>query len=112
MQSSQRCFQSEVEMSGTDNLIKALLVSNKCAHAAVESDAYSCKRCLHPCGRPPIVLPFYHSGMGRVMPQGSLVPRFGKTVHVTVGKPVGLADLLPRCNCERYEQEQVCTTDL
>lgn len=44
----------------------------------------------------PVVLPFYHRGMHRVLPIGSFVPRVGKKISVTVGEThdadLGLAD--------------------
>lgn len=43
-----------------------------------------------------MVLPFYHSGMGRVMPKKAVVPRPGHSVHVVVGQPVELSDLTCR----------------
>ncbi len=59
-------------------------------------------------GQPaPLVLPWYHSGMGDVMPKGSRVPRVGHTVTVTVGEPLHLDHLLCRCNDAKYEQQGV-----
>ena len=46
--------------------------------------------------RDPIVLPFYHSGMGRVLPRHGRLPRAGHSVAVVVGQPVDLADLTCR----------------
>lgn len=46
---------------------------------------------------PPIVLPWYHSGMGDVMPKGARIPRAGHAVHVVVGQPLHLDDVLCRC---------------
>lgn len=54
-----------------------------------------------------MVLPFYHSGMGDILPKGGRVPRVGQVAHVTVGTPVDLTDLTPRCNCSKYDQNQV-----
>ena len=53
------------------------------------------------------MLPFYHSGMGRILPKGSVVPRVGHTVHVTVGDPIELQDLTEKCNCSCYKQSEV-----
>jgi len=47
--------------------------------------------------RAPLVLPFYHSGMGRVLPRHGRVPRAGQAVVALVGEPVPLGDLAPRC---------------
>ena len=54
-----------------------------------------------------MVLPFYHSGMGRILPKGSVIPRVGQIVHVTVGKPIDLSDLTVKCNCKEYQQAEV-----
>ena len=43
-----------------------------------------------------MVLPFYHSGMGSVLPRRSRLPRAGKQVAVVVGQPVDLSDLTCR----------------
>lgn len=55
---------------------------------------------------PPIVLPWYHSGMGDIMPRGARVPRIGHSVHVVVGEPLELDDVLCRCG-EHGDQETV-----
>lgn len=55
----------------------------------------------------PVVLPFYHSGMGRILPKGCVLPRVGYTVKVTVGQPIDLTELSSRCNCEQYKQSDV-----
>lgn len=47
----------------------------------------------------PVVLPFYHSGMGHVMPKRAVVPRPGSRVHVVVGQPVDISDLTCRWGC-------------
>lgn len=57
--------------------------------------------------REPIVLPFYHSGMGRILPKGSVIPRIGHTVNVTVGQPIELSDLTAKCNCNSCQQPEV-----
>lgn len=56
-----------------------------------------CDAALNAEGTAPIVLPFYHSGMGEVMPAGAVVPRIGKQVTVVVGRPIPLDDLTCRC---------------
>lgn len=45
----------------------------------------------------PIVLPFHHRGMEDVFRIKTTVPRVGQSVHIIVGEPVDLADLLARC---------------
>ena len=57
------------------------------------------------CCRDPIVLPFYHSGMGEVMPEHGRILRVGKQVNITVGDRVDLSDLTCRCK-ERGKQQQ------
>lgn len=53
-------------------------------------------------GKPPIVLPFFHSGMAVVKPYGKWEINAGKRVHVTVGEPLDLRDLTAQCaRCER-----------
>lgn len=48
--------------------------------------------------RDPIILPFFHSGMSRVMPFKSSLPRVGQTVVVAVGQPLDLSHITCRCN--------------
>jgi monolysocardiolipin acyltransferase len=55
----------------------------------------------------PTVLPFYHSGMGDVMPRGGRIPRGKREIHVAVGTPVELNDLAVRCGVGD-EQAQRC----
>lgn len=57
--------------------------------------------------RDPVVLPFYHSGMGGVMPKHKRVPRAGNEVRVVVGQPVDLSDLTCRCNQAGEDQRMV-----
>lgn len=55
-------------------------------------------------GRTPTVLPFYHSGMGRVLPRNGRVPRAGQRVDVAVGEPIHMEDLAVRCREETDDQ--------
>jgi monolysocardiolipin acyltransferase len=48
-------------------------------------------------GVPPVVLPFWHSGMEQVKPYGVGVLYPWKHVHITVGEPVDFSDLVGRC---------------
>ena len=41
------------------------------------------------------------------MPKGSIVPRVFKDIQVTVGAPVDVSDVTPRCNCAEYKQSEV-----
>lgn len=54
-----------------------------------------------------MILPFYHSGMGAVLPMKSMVPRVGHKVVVQVGRPLDLAHISCRCNQAGEDQEQV-----
>jgi len=58
-------------------------------------------------GADPIVLPFYHSGMGDVVPMLTVLPRPGNAVHVTVGKPIDLSAATCRCNDPSHDQQAV-----
>ena len=58
---------------------------------------------LHVVCRDPDIIPFYHSGMARVMPEHGRVPRVGQTVAVTVGDPIDVSDLT--CNCSEGSTE-------
>ncbi|KAK9837621.1 hypothetical protein WJX74_001596 [Apatococcus lobatus] len=57
--------------------------------------------------RQPVILPLFHSGMGRVLPKGSVVPRVGHEVTVLVGEPIDLSDITCRCNQSDIDQQQV-----
>ena len=56
---------------------------------------------------PPIVLPWYHSGMGDIMPKGARIPRVGHAVSVVVGEPLNLDDVICKCGDQRHNQEAV-----
>jgi len=53
------------------------------------------------------VLPYYHSGMGAVMPYRAWLPRMGANVHVTFGEPVKLDGITCDCNRAGVDQQQV-----
>jgi len=57
-------------------------------------------------GKPtPLVVPFWHSGMGVVKPYGEYAIGVGKSVHVTVGEPMDFSDLLKKCaKCEKSDK--------
>ncbi len=48
--------------------------------------------------RNPAIVPFYHSGMARIMPEHGRIPRVGQTVAVTVGDPIDVSDLTCHCS--------------
>lgn len=60
----------------------------------------------------PIVLPFYHTGMHRVLPQvpGTkkqlMPPKIGNTVRVRVGEPIEVQDLLDEWRAKRKEARE------
>ncbi|KAG1667040.1 hypothetical protein FOA52_000401 [Chlamydomonas sp. UWO 241] len=61
-------------------------------------------------GRDPVILPFYHSNMGSVLPINTpYLPRFGHTVSVTVGQPLDLSDLTCRCHAPGEDVQKVWT---
>ncbi|KAL6774096.1 PGA6 [Auxenochlorella protothecoides x Auxenochlorella symbiontica] len=66
-----------------------------------------CDAMRHSGGRQPTVLPFYHTGMGEVMPYRAVVPSVGRWVHILVGQPVELEDISCRCNRPGHDQKQV-----
>ncbi|MEW5301950.1 MAG: hypothetical protein WDW36_004773 [Sanguina aurantia] len=43
---------------------------------------------------PPLVVPWVHRGMDRVLPRGKMLPAFGNEVQIIVGKPIPMEDLL------------------
>lgn len=56
----------------------------------------------------PMVLPFYHSGMGRVLPKGGRLPRAGKHVSIYVGDEIPMEDLAQRCRNAQNVEDQKC----
>ncbi|RHY27636.1 hypothetical protein DYB25_007816 [Aphanomyces astaci] len=60
----------------------------------------------------PVVLPIYHVGMDKVMPQTpdhklkSIVPRLGQRVHVLVGSPIYFDDLFKKYEADRRQGVQ------
>jgi monolysocardiolipin acyltransferase len=64
----------------------------------------------------PVVLPIYHVGMERVMPQTrehkliSIIPRTGNHIHARVGEPIYLGDLLLEYKKERLQGIEVIRT--
>ena len=57
--------------------------------------------------RPPLVLPFVHSGMDKVVPRGAVLPRPGQSVRVAVGEPVAVVDLLERGRAEGWTDREL-----
>ena len=51
----------------------------------------------------PIVLPFHHSGMERVIRAHTARPRINNRVRIVVGEPIYLDDLLLRCRKVRLD---------
>eukprot|EP00741_Cyanophora_paradoxa_P011022 tig00020553_g10654.t1 len=44
--------------------------------------------------RPPLVIPFYHDGMQRVLPLGNVLPSVGENVYVVIGDPIDFTALV------------------
>ena len=57
-------------------------------------------------GVPPVVLPFWHSGMERVKPYGVGMLYPFNHVHVTVGEPVDFSDMVGRCRKCRNDAQR------
>lgn len=61
---------------------------------------------------PPVVLPFYHTGMHRVLPQfpnskkQSMPPKIGNTIRIRVGEPIDMSDLLKEYKESREQARQ------
>ncbi len=62
--------------------------------------------CVAESGTCPVVLPFYHSGMGRVMPEHGRIPRVGRQVDIIIGEPLEVSDLACRCGQPGVDQKQ------
>lgn len=92
----------------------------------VRLDGYRCALCLSlphdpsptPCRRgvgwlvasceqPPLVLPFVHSGMEKVIPKGAALPQLGQEVRVLVGEPVAVDDLLTEAREKDWPEQQL-----
>ena len=58
-------------------------------------------------GSPPVVLPFWHSGMERVKPYGVPMLYPFNHVHITVGEPMDFSDLVGKCSkCKTDKQRE------
>ncbi|KAK9836166.1 hypothetical protein WJX81_006146 [Elliptochloris bilobata] len=64
-------------------------------------------RLVATCPHPPLVVPFVHSGMERVVPKGSALPATGQSVGVLVGPPVPMADLLSAAAANEWPEERL-----
>mmetsp|Transcript_2054 Transcript_2054/g.3270 ORF Transcript_2054/g.3270 Transcript_2054/m.3270 type:complete len:284 (-) Transcript_2054:569-1420(-) len=53
----------------------------------------------------PVVLPFYHKGLEKVMPIGSKIPRVGNKNTVVVGTPINFGELLQECKRKHRERK-------
>lgn len=54
-----------------------------------------------------MVLPFYHSGMGYVLPMDAKMFSAGQQVTIVVGEPLDLSDVTCRCNAPGADQRAV-----
>ncbi|KAG2498619.1 hypothetical protein HYH03_003367 [Edaphochlamys debaryana] len=57
-------------------------------------------------GKDPIVLPFYHSGMGHVLPLSSRFFKAGHEVEVRIGEPVPISDVTCKCDSDDVAVQQ------
>ena len=57
-----------------------------------------------------MVLPFHHSGMGRVLPKTKQVPRWGNQVSIAVGQPLDLADQLAACRAAQDREARTAVS--
>lgn len=55
----------------------------------------------------PVILPFFHSGMARVMPLKRSLPGVGHTVEVAVGQPLDISNITCRCNQQGEHKQAV-----
>ncbi|XP_057296350.1 tafazzin-like [Hydractinia symbiolongicarpus] len=70
-------------------------------------------RMISECTKPPIVLPFYHTGMNDFLPTSKpYIPRFGKDITVCIGEPINYTNILKRCqqqDCSQMELRKSLT---
>ncbi|KAK9823150.1 hypothetical protein WJX72_000637 [[Myrmecia] bisecta] len=64
-------------------------------------------RLVAACERAPLVLPFVHSGMEKVIPRCSSLPRPGQDVRVLVGPPIQTVDLLAAAREQGWTQDRL-----
>lgn len=58
---------------------------------------------------PPLVVPFFHTGMNRVMPRGQILPSVGKKVSVIVGEPIEMGDLYQLARLKKWSDDKLHT---
>jgi monolysocardiolipin acyltransferase len=58
---------------------------------------------------PPLVVPFYHRGMNKVMPRGQVLPSVGHEVSVIVGEPIKMDDLYQLAKIKRWSHDKLHT---
>jgi len=69
-------------------------------------------RILSECQRPPIVIPFWHTGMSAVLPNRSpYIPRFGNDVLINVGEPIDLTEILKTVEGKSALERRKMVTD-
>lgn len=54
----------------------------------------------------PVVLPFYHKGLEKILPPGSKIPGVGRKNTILVGKPIDFGDLLLKCKSSHRQKEE------
>lgn len=61
------------------------------------------------CDQPPLIVPFVHSGMEKIMPKGSALPKLGQELKVLIGEPIPVDDLLVAAAEKRWSERQLHT---
>ena len=54
----------------------------------------------------PVVLPFYHKGLEKILPPGSKIPGVGRKNTILVGKPIDFGDLLRKCKSSHQKAKK------
>lgn len=52
-------------------------------------------------------MPFYHSGMPTIQPKNSTLAGVGHRLHIAVGEPLEMTDLICNCGNPSNDQQQV-----
>ena len=59
---------------------------------------------------PPLVIPFFHTGMNEVMPRGQILPSVGRKVSVIVGEPIEMDDLYHLAKLKGWSADSLHTS--
>lgn len=63
-------------------------------------------------GVPPIVIPFYHRGMNRVLPKHGRIPRPGHKIHLKVGESIDLSHVCRKCASVTQEGKEAAWKEI